>query len=104
MKIYNERHEVRDYNKYNAIYNSMLQDGWQGAPLIAVSTDGEDYQLLNGSHRVAAARDSETDLLTLDYSVSQDIYDALVASCDDDEIETILIENNLVDILQAFKK
>ena len=102
MKIYNERHEVRDISKYNSLMQAMQADGWQGAALVAVSCDGETYQLLNGSHRIAAARDAEVDAGIVDYIVSEDVYTALVDSCDDDEIAKLLQQYNLTDIYASF--
>ena len=43
-------HEVRDAAKVETIAESMMQNGWIGAPIV---TDGE-YQALTGAHRLAA--------------------------------------------------
>lgn len=47
-------HGVQDTDKLDDLTASMDADGWQGAPLVAWEGCGY-YNLLNGSHRYAAA-------------------------------------------------
>lgn len=56
-----EIHGVRDQTKLNKIANSMKESGWDGDPLLAFD-NGNGTFLLNGSHRVAAARKTGTDI------------------------------------------
>lgn len=59
-------HEVTDDAKLEAIVNSMTRNGWTGAPIIIVNRDDADPLAVTGSHRIAAARDTNTDIPAVD--------------------------------------
>ena len=58
-------HKVYTKRLYKKLYKSMERNGWKGYPLVAVQTIRTtrwDYYALNGSHRIAAARKSNTQI------------------------------------------
>lgn len=54
----NPLHEVQDPEKLRTLTESMKDDGWVGAPLVAIPY-GDGFQALTGSHRWAAACDAD---------------------------------------------
>ena len=68
-------HAAADAGKVAELVASMLADGWQGAPVLAI---GE--QALTGTHRIEAAREAGIDVPTLDLYDLADDADALVAA------------------------
>lgn len=53
-------HAVVDGALYEAIVASMWRDGWVGRPLLVAETADGELRGLTGSHRLAAARCTET--------------------------------------------
>ena len=48
-------HEARQQRLLNELMADMLENGWQGRPLLVIER-GADYLAWTGSHRIAAAR------------------------------------------------
>jgi hypothetical protein len=64
-------HEVTDQDKYLALVESMRANGWVGAPIVVIT--GRDHgwgagdpTAITGSHRIAAAIETGTDIPTVD--------------------------------------
>jgi hypothetical protein len=56
-----EVHDVTDRGKLDHIVKDMTENGWRGDPLL-VFDDGDGVYAFNGSHRIAAARKTGTDV------------------------------------------
>lgn len=54
-------HGVRDTDKLAALIADMQVNGWVGAPIVML----DSYQALTGSHRLAAAEATDTDIPTV---------------------------------------
>ena len=70
-----------DQNKVEEIKESILENGWQGAPILYT-----DLGLVTGSHRLAALRsieETEDDIDVLDEDVAEDVTDIINQYCED---------------------
>ncbi len=56
-----EVHGVKDKSKLDHLVDDMKKNGWRGDPLL-VFDDGNGTYALNGSHRIAAARQTGIDI------------------------------------------
>lgn len=75
MELY-PLHDVHDKAKVDRLYQSMIAEGWQGAPLVA-----DCEQLITGVHRLAAWQrlDTYDDPPVIDIREIVPDYDTLVA-------------------------
>lgn len=98
-------HEVRDEAKLEALIASMIVNGWQGRPVLAIDC-GDYLQALTGSHRIAAAEAAEIEVETLTISqptLSDDaelseLFSSLIDGGDEERIEALraLVERGAV--------
>lgn len=58
-------HEDHDSAKTDQLVESMTANGWTGPPVVAIYNDGDPIAI-TGSHRIPAARRTETDIPVVD--------------------------------------
>jgi ParB-like chromosome segregation protein Spo0J len=78
-------HEIVDYAKFEEIKNDMQINGWTKNPLVSY-----ENELLNGSHRYAAAKNLEILIPVIDLS-DEDACDALFGEGTHAEITQIIL-------------
>lgn len=69
-----------DEKKVSEIKKSILENGWQGAPILYTNLG-----LVTGSHRLAALRsieETEDDIDVLDEDVAEDVTDVINQYCE----------------------
>lgn len=88
-----------DENKVNALVSSMLENGWQGCPILILND-----QLLTGSHRIAALKKIEEMYRNDEISDRPEVLDQDIAEDVTDIVEENLAkleeENGYVDDIQ----
>jgi ParB-like chromosome segregation protein Spo0J len=91
-------HGVRDADKLARLTDAMRAHGWVGRSLLVWTHDGESYQAVTGSHRLAAAKEIDLEVpcttIRVDgwHDEASDLVDELNAAHDQDEAWRILTE------------
>ena len=94
----NPKHEITDPDKLARLIADMDANGWEGRPLL-VAYDGDGYYAMSGTHRLAAAR--ETDTLVPVLLMDNDDLQSLCTDQDATLDEIIgLREDNLLAVLE----
>lgn len=74
-------HRVLRKGRYRKLVASMTKEGWIGRPLLAYLDDRSNIQFLTGSHRWAAARETNTKIPTLLLDLSRHDYSGDCVQC-----------------------
>ncbi|TDC63865.1 hypothetical protein E1258_09465 [Micromonospora sp. KC207] len=59
-------HAPEDDAKLGLLIEAMQANGWQGAPVVVIDREDADPLAVTGSHRIAAAREADIDVPTVD--------------------------------------
>lgn len=80
------RHEVNDPAKYAALVESMELGGWQGRPVLVYEYH-ERYEAITGSHRIAAAQETGTDIPVVVLPYNDDTADLIDEARASDDVD-----------------
>lgn len=92
-------HGIVDKNKFEALKNSMELKGWNGLVLVVLDR-GNEYHAINGSHRLAAAKELEIDVPVLILN-ENDLYN-YISDNTDYQFEDIYNQDYAIEILKNF--
>lgn len=86
-----------DENKVNEIYQSIKENGWQGAPILTWGNC-----LITGSHRLAAIEKIYEDGGNLSFECAEDVTDIIEEKLASGEMDKYDIFNNLDYLREIF--
>lgn len=93
-------HAIESRAKFSWLVDSMYRKGWVGRPILAAMVNGQ-LQALTGSHRIMAARQTETLVPVYVVALTEQQVDECMCGFQDDRL-AIIKQNGDADAIALF--